>query len=67
MSVAFGWSGIVSIVVMGFFLDIYLCPGWDPAELELEEGRRQLMIINGVSVHKNKMIGLGGSDFKIGL
>ena len=52
---------------MGFFLDIYLCPGWDPAELELEEGRRQLMIINGVSVHKNKMIGLGGSDFKIGL
>ena len=44
MSEAFGWSGIVAIVVMGFFMDIYLRPGWDPASLELEEQHRQLMI-----------------------
>ena len=65
MSEAFSWSGIVFIVVMGFFLVIYICPGWDPAKLELEEGRRQLMIPDGVSAHK--MSGLGGSDFKIRL
>ena len=63
LSEALGWSGIVAIVVMGFFMDIYLRPGniapvfsfpanstltfhkgWDPAELELEEDRRRLMI-----------------------
>ncbi len=46
MCEAFGWSGIVAIVVMGFFMDIYLRPGWDPADLELEEQRRLLMIAN---------------------
>jgi len=65
MSEAFGWSGIVSIVIMGFFMDIYLRPGWDPAEIELEEERRQLMIAAGASPHK--MTGLGGSDSRIGL
>mmetsp|Transcript_8014 Transcript_8014/g.16368 ORF Transcript_8014/g.16368 Transcript_8014/m.16368 type:complete len:987 (+) Transcript_8014:179-3139(+) len=44
MSEAFEWSGIVAIVVMGFFMDIYLRPGWDPAELEREEQMRQLMV-----------------------
>ena len=37
-------SGIVAIVVMGFFMDMYLRPGWDPAEIELEEERLQLML-----------------------
>ena len=46
MCEAFDWSGIVAIVVMGFFMDIYLRPGWDPADLELEEQRRLLMIAN---------------------
>jgi len=64
MAEAFGWSGIVSIVVMGFFMDIYLRPGWDPAELELEEERRQLMI---VATNGPKMTGPGGSDSKLGL
>lgn len=65
MSEAFGWSGIVAIVVMGFFMDIYLRPGWDPAELELEEERRQLMLA-AASGDKGSA-GLGGSGSKIGL
>lgn len=44
LSEALGWSGIVAIVVMGFFMDIYLRPGWDPADLEVEEDRRRLLI-----------------------
>ncbi|KAL7433726.1 hypothetical protein ACHAXM_003699 [Skeletonema potamos] len=37
---AFSWSGIVAIVVMGFFMDMYLRPGWDAADLQLEEEER---------------------------
>ena len=37
---AFNWSGIVAIVVMGFFMDMYLRPGWDPADLQMEEEER---------------------------
>lgn len=37
---AFHWSGIVAIVVMGFFMDMYLRPGWDAADLQLEEEKR---------------------------
>eukprot|EP00970_Alexandrium_tamarense_P014200 scaffold3950_cov175-Alexandrium_tamarense.AAC.1 len=44
MAEAFEWSGIVSIVVMGFFMDIYLRPGWDPEDLQQEEEERQLML-----------------------
>jgi NhaP-type Na+/H+ or K+/H+ antiporter len=42
MAEAFEWSGIVAIVCMGFFMDIYLRPGWDPEEV-LREDRQQLM------------------------
>lgn len=42
MAEAFEWSGIVSIVCMGFFMDIYLRPGWDPEDI-LREDRRQLV------------------------
>jgi NhaP-type Na+/H+ or K+/H+ antiporter len=38
---AFSWSGIVAIVVMGFFMDMYLRPGWDPAELQQEEEQQE--------------------------
>ena len=37
---AFNWSGIVAIVVMGFFMDMYLRPGWDAKDLQLEEEER---------------------------
>eukprot|EP00577_Skeletonema_sp_RCC1716_P002988 CAMPEP_0113381122 /NCGR_PEP_ID=MMETSP0013_2-20120614/5124_1 /TAXON_ID=2843 ORGANISM="Skeletonema costatum, Strain 1716" /NCGR_SAMPLE_ID=MMETSP0013_2 /ASSEMBLY_ACC=CAM_ASM_000158 /LENGTH=913 /DNA_ID=CAMNT_0000263509 /DNA_START=139 /DNA_END=2878 /DNA_ORIENTATION=+ /assembly_acc=CAM_ASM_000158 len=37
---AFDWSGIVAIVVMGFFMDMYLRPGWDAADLQQEEEER---------------------------
>lgn len=37
---AFSWSGIVAIVVMGFFMDMYLRPGWDAADLQKEEQER---------------------------
>ncbi len=37
---AFGWSGIVAIVVMGFFMDMYLRPGWDEADIQQEEQER---------------------------
>jgi NhaP-type Na+/H+ or K+/H+ antiporter len=53
MSEALGWSGIVAIVVMGFFMDIYLRPGWDPASLELEEQHRQLMIAQSFAAPKH--------------
>lgn len=62
MSEAFGWSGIVAIVVMGFFMDIYLRPGWDPASLELEEQHRQLMIARSAPMCTPK-IGPGGLDY----
>ena len=42
MAEAFEWSGIVSIVCMGFFMDIYLRPGWDPEDI-LREERQQLV------------------------
>lgn len=64
MAEAFDWSGIVAIVVMGFFMDIYLRPGWDPAELELEEERRLLMI---ASANGGRNQVLGHSDSKVGL
>mmetsp|Transcript_20938 Transcript_20938/g.45398 ORF Transcript_20938/g.45398 Transcript_20938/m.45398 type:complete len:1026 (-) Transcript_20938:62-3139(-) len=63
MAEAFGWSGIVAIVIMGFFMDMYLRPGWDPAELELEEERRLLMI---ASTNGQKMT-LGGNRLNTGL
>ncbi|KAL7535190.1 hypothetical protein ACHAXR_010413 [Thalassiosira sp. AJA248-18] len=66
MSEAFGWSGIVAIVVMGFFMDIYLRPGWDPAELELEEERRQLYYAHAAA-NRKVPTGLGGVDSRIGL
>lgn len=44
MAEAFEWSGIVAIVVMGFFMDIYLRPGWDPEEI-LREDREHLLWI----------------------
>jgi len=50
MSEVFEWSGIVAIVVMGFFMDIYLRPGWDPASLALEEQHRQLLIAQSMTV-----------------
>jgi hypothetical protein len=50
MSEVFEWSGIVAIVVMGFFMDIYLRPGWDPASLALEEQHRQLLIAQSMAV-----------------
>lgn len=37
---AFNWSGIVAIVVMGFFMDMYLRPGWDEADIQQEEQER---------------------------
>ncbi len=37
---AFGWSGIVAIVVMGFFMDMYLRPGWDATAIEEAEQER---------------------------
>jgi len=37
---AFNWSGIVAIVVMGFFMDMYLRPGWDAADIQQEEQER---------------------------
>eukprot|EP00581_Thalassiosira_minuscula_P003340 CAMPEP_0183740034 /NCGR_PEP_ID=MMETSP0737-20130205/58695_1 /TAXON_ID=385413 /ORGANISM="Thalassiosira miniscula, Strain CCMP1093" /LENGTH=971 /DNA_ID=CAMNT_0025975009 /DNA_START=206 /DNA_END=3118 /DNA_ORIENTATION=+ len=64
MCEAFHWSGIVAIVVMGFFMDIYLRPGWDPADLALEEERRQFMIS---AANGQKATGMGGSDSKLGL
>ena len=70
MSEALGWSGIVAIVIMGFFMDIYLRPGWDPAEIEMEEEQRQLMLaaVSGDGT-ANAHTGLSGvaSDSKIGL
>ena len=42
MAEAFEWSGIVAIVCMGFFMDIYLRPGWDPEEI-LREERQHLV------------------------
>ena len=42
MAEAFEWSGIVAIVCMGFFMDIYLRPGWDPEEI-LREDRQHLV------------------------
>ena len=66
MSEAFGWSGIVSIVVMGFFMDIYLRPGWDPAELELLEEERRQLILSSASGQKVSPV-LGGVDSRIGL
>ena len=40
MAEAFHWSGIVAIVVMGFFMDIYLRPGGDHASNDAEEQHR---------------------------
>jgi NhaP-type Na+/H+ or K+/H+ antiporter len=37
MAEAFHWSGIVAIVVMGFFMDIYLRPGGDHSSNDVEE------------------------------
>ncbi|KAL7521130.1 hypothetical protein ACHAWX_005826 [Stephanocyclus meneghinianus] len=51
MAEAFEWSGIVAIVVMGFFMDIYLRPGWDPEEILREE--RQNLIIAAESAQHN--------------
>lgn len=64
MSESFGWSGIVAIVVMGFFMDIYLRPGWDPADLELEEERRLMMLAStSPKMHHGPLEG----DHKVGL
>ena len=40
MAEAFHWSGIVAIVVMGFFMDIYLRPGGDHTSNDAEEQHR---------------------------
>ncbi|KAL7505383.1 hypothetical protein ACHAXN_002876 [Cyclotella atomus] len=50
MAEAFEWSGIVAIVCMGFFMDIYLRPGWDPEEILREE--RQHLIYAAESHHR---------------
>ncbi|KAL3823950.1 hypothetical protein ACHAXA_007921 [Cyclostephanos tholiformis] len=62
MSEALGWSGIVAIVVMGFFMDIYLRPGWDPASLELEERHRQLMIAQSFALPAHMTPKKGGGN-----
>ncbi|KAL7547636.1 hypothetical protein ACHAWF_010917 [Thalassiosira exigua] len=67
MAEAFDWSGIVAIVIMGFFMDIYLRPGWDPAELELEEGRRQQYLLAAAGAVPKNLGGLGPSDSKVDL
>ena len=53
---AFNWSGIVAIVVMGFFMDMYLRPGWDPADIQLEEEARinRLMKLAMAEQERNK-------------
>ena len=40
ISEVFHWSGIVAIVVMGFFMDIYLRPGGDHTSNDAEEQHR---------------------------
>ncbi len=53
---AFNWSGIVAIVVMGFFMDMYLRPGWDAADIQLEEEARinRLMKLGLAEQERNK-------------